>query len=144
MELTYEDLRICHSLVREANDLRERIERLRSMAEWCTSQINPSGGYGGHAAQDRVGSLSAELADMEQEAQRRIQAFVEHARVVDAGISQVEDSTQRTVLRLRYLDGLSWEEISGRTHYHTRWCKELHRRGLGNMRLESTQHTKAH
>lgn len=139
--LTYEDLRICHSLVREARDLQERIDRLRSLAEWCASQASPGGGRGGNLPGDRVANMTANLIDMEAEGQRRIEAYMSHAQAVDAAISEgVTDSMQRTILRLRYLDGLSWEEVSEKTHYHVRWCKELHSRGLKNLGIERTAH----
>lgn len=142
MRLTYEDLRICHSLVREANDLKERLERLRTLAEWGATD-RTSCGFGSSPG-DRVGKMVSSLADMEREGQAKIDAYLTHAHLVDAAIAEeVEDSTQRTILRLRYLDGLSWEEISERAHYHVRWCKELHARGLKSLGI-ATQHTKAH
>lgn len=130
VRLTYDDLKNCHALVREANDLTERLQRLRSMAEQITIASKPYVGFSCDGSSDRVGNLSAALVDMEAEGQRRIEAYFDNAQQVSLAIDSIPDSTQRTILRLRYLDGLMWEEISEKTHYNERWCRELHKRGL--------------
>ena len=42
----------------------------------------------------------------------------------------VEDLNFKTVLELRYLSYLRWEEIAVRMNYTFRWTQELHRRAL--------------
>ena len=42
----------------------------------------------------------------------------------------VEDLNFKTVLELRYLSYLRWEEIAVRMNYTFRWTQELHHRAL--------------
>lgn len=132
LSITHNDLKICHSLVREAIDVHERMERLRAMAERCTTQPAGFGGYGS-GVNDRVGNTAAMLADMQRKADECVAAYMGHAECVALAIDSIEDSTQRTVLRMRYLDGLSWEDISEKTHYSERWLRKLHGRGLSSL-----------
>lgn len=133
--LTYEDLRICASLIREANDITERIARLEALAERCTAQIREDASGGG--SYDPMGDSAAKLADMREEGKRRTSAYLKHAALVDAAITEmVTDSDQRTVIRCRYLDGMGWEEVSEKTHFSRRWCFVLHDRGMESIGLE--------
>lgn len=130
MQLTYDDLKSCHALVREANDMMERIARLESLAERTTSPITPNSiGYGGGIS-DKVGNSASALADMRTAAQERADAYFGHAQQVELAINALPDSLQRTILRKRYLDGMRWEEIAMDVHYSERHCKRVHKGGM--------------
>lgn len=134
IKVTYDDLKKCAALAREAKDINERLERLRSLAERCTSTVRQAGGGGSPSSGDRIGDWVSKLCDMEQEGQMRAAAYMDHVAIVDQAISEgVENSDQRTILRLRYVDGLTWEAISDQTHYSDRWCFKLHEHGLRAM-----------
>lgn len=92
-------------------------------------------GHTSSESPDRLGNWVARLEEMEQECNRRIEAYMEHVLEVELVIQMVKNGTQRTILRMRYLDGLLWEEISERTHYTDRWCRVLHDRGLEDLGL---------
>lgn len=141
MSITYEDLRVCHALVREGLDIRERMARLRSLAEWCTSTLRPTGGGKGETG-DRVSKMAAEIADMEAHALRKAEAYLAHARMVDQAIGELSDGKQRMILRLRYLDGLTWEEVSLRTNYSERWVRKLHQKALEALGVGEEEMTK--
>jgi DNA-directed RNA polymerase specialized sigma24 family protein len=141
--LTYEDLRICASLAREAEDLLECIKRTRSMLERMAPVYTAAPGSG-DAQADRVGEGVAKLADLETAAQEKLEAYLDFVAQVGAAIDTLAEPDQRRVLRLRYLEGLRWEAIAEKTHFHERWCKELHHRALIHLfGASQTQHTKA-
>ncbi len=41
----------------------------------------------------------------------------------------------RTIMRLHYIDGLTWEAVADKTHYSERHVKRLHREALRKMSL---------
>lgn len=55
---------------------------------------------------------------------------------IEHAIETLSDSRQRTVLRLRYLDGLKWEEVAERMCYCLQWVFKLHRKALEQLRKE--------
>ena len=140
-KITYEDLRKCAELAKEAEDIRERLERLRSILERCTPSWSDAPGRASGVSPDKMGEHMDKLAELEAEGWRRAAAYLEHVFEVDKAISEIEDPTQRMIIRLRYMDGLSWEKISDKTHYSERWCKELHSRGLMGLHVWRGQHS---
>jgi hypothetical protein len=126
--ITYGDLTLCAALAREAADLRERLTCLRSMAERTTARLSPTPGRQGPG--DPVGEAVAHLAVLEEAWQRKIEAYAGHVLRVSECIDTLEDPDQRTVLRLRFIDGLVWEEIGERMHFGARWCRVLCQRGV--------------
>jgi DNA-directed RNA polymerase specialized sigma24 family protein len=129
--LTEEDLRLCAALGREAENLRESLQRLRAMAEDMRPHADgmPRGGGPG----DPVGQAVADLDALRARWQKTIAAYTRHVRLVEAAIQALPDPDVRSVLRLRFLDGLTWDQIAERTHFVDRWCRELSRRGVRRL-----------
>lgn len=48
-------------------------------------------------------------------------------------ISEIEDERVRTVMSLRYVQGLEWEEVAERMYFSLRWVMRLHKRGLEEL-----------
>lgn len=49
-------------------------------------------------------------------------------------IESLEDFDQKTVLRLRYIDGLTWDEVSIHASWSTRTVRRIHGRALEELR----------
>lgn len=49
---------------------------------------------------------------------------------IETAIEQVHDPMERTVLRMRYIEGLRWEEICIRIDYEWRQTHKIHNRAL--------------
>ena len=57
---------------------------------------------------------------------------------VETAIERLPDPTQRRLLRLHYINGLSWIAVADRMHYSERWVYELRDKALeqlGTMKL---------
>ena len=132
--ITRKDLDICASLVREAQDIKERMQRLRSLAESTTAPFRDM--PGGAVLSDKTGNGAIALADLEADARRRIQSYFEHAGEVDKAIGELADPNQRIILRLRYVDGLTWREVSEKANYEERQCRRIHGDALSALGVE--------
>ncbi len=133
--VTYCDLKNCAALVREANDRIDRLSRLRSMAERCTATMSETGVHAQGATNDKIGEWVARLDDAQEQCTKFYEMALENAMIIDMEICAVPDSKQRTVLRMRYIDGLMWDEISEKTYYSESWLHKLHQKGLNAMGL---------
>lgn len=67
--------------------------------------------------QEEIKDEIMEIADFERQTSQIIKELV-------------EDLNFKTVLELRYLSYLRWEEIAVRMNYTFRWTQELHHRAL--------------
>ena len=133
MQITYQDLKLCATLAREAEDMSERIQRLRAMLERTTTTIKDMPGGGGGCVGDKMADSFAKLDEWEREAGHRTEVYLDHAWIVERAILALPDDRHRLILRLRYLDGLTWEEISDKSNYDERWCRRLHKKGLAAL-----------
>ena len=79
---------------------------------------------------DRMAAIVDKIVDLEREVDQEIDKLQEIRRRVQAAIDAVPNGSQRSVLTLRYIHGLKFEEIAVKLTYHYRWVFELHGRGL--------------
>ena len=104
-------------------------DRLRSLAEKCTSSITgmPRGG-----TSDRTDTYDR-LAEIEEEINAEIDKYVAMRKEIEAAIDTVGDITLKTLLRYRYLDGLTWEKIAVEMGYCYMQVCRLHGKALSEM-----------
>lgn len=122
--------------------LDERIDRLeKEKARWierATKMSASSDGMPrGSGVSDTVGQAVAKIADLQAEINREIDRLVDLRREIEAAIRTVPDDTMRDLLRYRYIDAMTFEEVAVRMHYNYRWITRLHGRALSELALES-------
>ena len=94
------------------------VERAVSRSQKCTAQLTgmPGGGSGQSIAD------SVELVMQAEEARDRIAAELASMRAVLAPmLDTLADPLEKTVMRMRYMEGVSVREIAYRLSYVERW-----------------------
>lgn len=94
------------------------VERAMSRAQKCTAQLTgmPGGGHGNTVAD------SVEMIMQAEEARDRIQDELNDLRAeLSPMIDGLSDPLEKTVMRMRYMDGVSVREIAYRLSYVERW-----------------------
>lgn len=114
--------------------LNQRINRLLlEQQQWreLATRVSPNlsgmprgGGEGG-----TQGAIS-KIIDLETEINAEIDKLVDKRKEIESIIRAVEDSTLRTLLEYRYINGKKWEEIALMMGYDYRWILRLHGRAL--------------
>jgi hypothetical protein len=86
-----------------------RLEELRTQAEKVTAA------YGalapGGSSDDHKDALLIAAAEQGEKLLRREQEYLRRIEAVEDFISELPDVRHRTVLRLRYIDGLRWDDV---------------------------------
>lgn len=134
-------LRRYRALVIQQESLQRSIDAAYDRAYSCTQRLKPIRVQGGGGAYDRMAEDVARITD-ETEKLREAKAKVDAALAdVLTAINAVQDEMQRTVLLLRYVEGLEWIAISERIHYEERQTFVIHGRALWAVRkwLEGAQ-----
>jgi len=121
---TKEFLKRAFTLNTAINSKMERIAKLRSMAE--------SIGY------ERE-ELKMKLLHMERDLDSEIDRLIRQQTLIERMIEAIPDERGRTLLELRYLNRLSWEEIGLRMYLDVRWAQRLHDRALALLRIPSAE-----
>ena len=117
----------------EINDLlRQREAIMARLTRVTTSYSGMPGGGGGDIMTDGV----AKLIEVEQEINDRIDALIALRREIEGCIRAVDSSAQRRVLRLRYIEGMTWERVALEMHYERTQVWRLHGRALAALKME--------
>ena len=134
--LTQQDLKICASLRREIKDMEEIIARLREKLEDSRTSTLSAMPRSHTGARDALAPMVVALLELEEIYMQRAAAFYEHLRRVEIVIASLWKVEVRRIMRMKYILGLTWEEIALKTSYDERWCRELNRRGLKLLGIE--------
>lgn len=122
------------ALLIQRDSLQRSIDAAYERATSCTVRLKPINVSGGGGAYDRmaedVARISDETAQLKAAKERTDRALSE----IMSAIQAVPDEMQRTVLLLRYVEGLDWITISERIGYEISNTYILHGRALWSVR----------
>jgi DNA-directed RNA polymerase specialized sigma subunit len=77
-----------------------------------------------------------EIFRLQKELRRKIREILYLRRKIDRAISGLPDGTQRLLCSLRYLDGLTWEEIAEKMFYSVQHLHKIHVKALERIELD--------
>ncbi len=123
--MTIDDLKNVRRQKLRVAALEERIERLRERTEYNQRQLGECGR--GDPTRDRLAEYSADLDELERELTGEMIALEKQLVVVDAELAKMPEN-QEKMLRLRYVDGLSWKKIAERVGYSERQCRRFRKK----------------
>jgi hypothetical protein len=113
------------------NKLLER-ERLRSLAEKCTSSITgmPRGARTGRT------DIYIRLIEIEDEINEQIDKYADIRTEIEEAINTVNDVTLRALLWYRYLSGFTWDVIALKINKSIPMTRiKLHDRALREVKI---------
>lgn len=113
-----------HEINRECDEL----SRWRSRAEKITPTISPAPGGSGNG--DRIQDAVEKIVEIEAIINIEIDRLVGIQTEIEGAIKNIPDITLQTLLRMRYIDGLTWEKIAVKLDKSYQWVCELHGRAL--------------
>lgn len=116
-------------LLRQESLLRE-IERRRESATGTTVRLKPIQVQGGSSAYDRMAEDVARIVDAEESSAETLMEINKKLKEILMAIESVPDEMQKTVLTLRYIEGLDWLGISERIGYEIANTYIIHGRAL--------------
>ncbi len=110
----------------------QQAEELRRKAQ--TVSGGNSGGAHSSAPYDRIGELTAKIVDLEREINAEIDSLVELRREIGERIGQVRSDKLRTLLELRYINCMTFEQIAVHMNYSYKQVCRLHGQALTQVR----------
>jgi len=123
------DVRFCHL---RTLTLCARAEKYREMAMQATGRTDAIR-TSGTGDRSKVEKYVLELWDVHNELQQEIARLMKLSRAAEKKIMKLEDDRLRAILELRYLCGMTWEEISKKLNFTLRWVHKLHKEALESL-----------
>lgn len=118
------------------SEINAKLEQKQQLFELAAS-VAPSNTHGASGnVSDKVGRTVAKLLDLEREINADIDRLVDLRREIEAAIAGVPDERLRTLLELRYVNGLTFEQISRRMDYSFSQIRRLHKKSLDFLKDE--------
>jgi len=118
---------------REINAKLDQIRRLRELATKTTSTLNPDKVQS--SQENKTEKIVIKIVDMTKEVDVEIDKLCHIRREVQASIKMIDEAAYRNVLELRYIQGLSWEQIAVNLYYTYRHVTRLHGEALQKVKM---------
>ena len=108
--MTKEALSSLYFLNREIELMKDKLEELEQASDSCSSSL--TGMPRGTEISDRVSRYACQIHDLKLQIEQGImRCFAERARL-ERFIQEVPDSEMRMILSLRYVNGMSFQQIA--------------------------------
>ncbi|MCR4442158.1 MAG: sigma factor-like helix-turn-helix DNA-binding protein [Peptococcaceae bacterium] len=127
--MTKEQLRQYRYLKKEIILLEEEIEKLRAS---LLAPPKPDGLPKSNYAVDRTANTIAKIVDLEKKLQEVINDYIAVRTQIEKSIESLQ-SDERLIIRYRYVEGMSWEEIAVAMNYTYRHVTRMHGWALKKM-----------
>ncbi|MFV0518833.1 MAG: hypothetical protein ACK5LY_01040, partial [Lachnospirales bacterium] len=108
--VTKKELSQLYWLNKEIVIQKQRLDELECLATSCTSNI--TGMPKGMSGADKSSDYIAEIVDLKALIELNIKKCFYELNRINCYIESVEDSQMRMILSLRYVNGLSWQQIA--------------------------------
>lgn len=120
-------------IMAEEKDIREEIAYWESKAQKVTASWSavPSGGKGS----DKVQMGAIKIAELRESLIDKINQLAAVRIEIERAIGTVQDDTQRRLLRRKYINGLTLEQIAVEMHYSYVHTCRIHGYALSNIML---------
>ena len=136
-----EYLRSYQKAVRREQEILEEIQQLR-MDKMFPSVVND-----GMPKGSKQSDLSEYVVKLDNLIEKLKQEKFEKIKLMDDilySISLLEDEDEKSVLRMRYIKGVQWEDICVVIKYSWRQTHRIHSNALKNLQIPKTWHSVAH
>lgn len=112
----------------------EQVTSLRNLATKVNSALSPVP-PSGTSQGNRLENIISEMVDLEKEIDEEVDRLVALKRNILKAINRIEDSKERMVLEMRYLNFKDWPDIADKTGVRLRRVYQIHRDALEHIEL---------
>lgn len=120
--------------IREERRLGLELEQWRARATGCTAHYGADQVGGGDGR--KVEHAAERIAGVVEELERQQAECARLRLTISKAIASVPDGRLRELLRLRYVDGLTWEQIAEEMNYGRRQVTRLHGDALERVSID--------
>ena len=109
---------------REIEMIEDKIEFLKEKKTSIKSMVITDMPRGSNSENDRLGILLGEIEELINIYNEKQIRLIKQQIKIEEAINKLDNSIDRNIMRLRYLEGMKWEKICVKVNY--RWA-QVHR-----------------
>lgn len=132
--MTKERLRTYRALKLERDKLLNDIKELETTLYGPTGQRLDGMPRGG-GNNDALDNLLDKKSKLERQYWEKVTALTEEIEAIESAIERLEPR-ERTLIRLYYINGLTWEQVAVEMAYSWRQVHNIHGKALGQLKTE--------
>lgn len=117
----------------QQESLQRSIQAAQDRALSCTVRLKPIHTQGGGVAYDRLAEDIAGKLDAEEQLALDLGEISKALSEIRAAINSLQSEAQKTVLTLRYIEGLDWQDVQEKIGYERTQTYIIHGRALRNV-----------
>lgn len=138
--MTKERLRKYRAIKRERDHIHAKIEEIETLLYGLRSpQISGMPRGGNETRDDRRDSLIQRKSDLQALYKQKEAELDMEILAIEAAISSLPNPTERMLMRLYYIDGLTWEEICVQIHYGWTQTHKYHAAALRKLKTQEIE-----
>ena len=118
---------------RQIDQLLEEQSRWREQALKITPTLSRAPGGGGSGSP--IERPMDKVSEIETEINRKIDELKIVQREIEETLNQLEDGHLNTLMKYRYINGLTWERIAKKMNYSYKQVCRLHGYALGKLKM---------
>ena len=122
------------AMMQRRESLQRSINEAYDRATNCTGKLKAIPVSGGGAAYDRMAEDVVKIADSTAQLKAVLRQIDKDLAEILTAIDAVPDEMQKTVLTLRYIEGLDWLKIQEQLHFERTQTLVMHGRGLWHVK----------
>lgn len=131
--MTKEQLRAYRTIKLERDKLKEMLEEFEATMYAPATQKLSSQPRGGSGVSDPTSSTALKHKNLIAQYRQKVNELTDAMLEIEKAIEPL-DSTERTLIRLYYMKGLTWEEVCVEMHYSWSEIHRKHRKILSKLR----------
>ena len=117
----------------QQESLQRSIQAAQDRALSCTVRLKPIHTQGGGGVYDRLAEDIAGKLDAEEQLALDLGEISKALSEIRAAINSLQSEAQKTVLTLRYIEGLDWQDVQEKIGYERAQTYIIHGRALRNV-----------
>ena len=109
---------------------RELAELREMMPVISSSSFSDTPNSGSRILEPSFAKMTVRIVDLERKVAQEIDTLCDVKLKIHYAIEAVPDVSQRLLLRLKYIEGLSWQDVADRLHYSVKHAFKIHQEAL--------------
>lgn len=124
--MSKDELKQYNQIKREVNYISEKIEELEGKKVSLSKVLSDNPINGGSSNNDKLLKILIKIDKEIRQYWSKYDKLIDKLGEIERAIEKL-DSTERTIMRLRYIDNLTWEEIAVKLKYSWQHIHRIHK-----------------